>query len=276
MDSKTPQLDSKHAALVEMYEREGYCIARHVLNASLVEEARNHVDWLREKNPKLRPEQLGTQLVPNDPFWLRLVSDDRLLDLAEAFIGPNIALFATHYIAKPPKSGLPVLWHQDGAYWPLEPMRVVTLWLAITESCPENGNMRVIPKTQNLDLKELKMREDVESVLMSEYPDEVDADKAVDISLKPGDVSIHNPNIVHGSEPNTSDLWRIGLTIRYIPTSTRVTGAGEDDKAGTGTEIHHPFLLRGEPDTSIEQQYSKMPKYVSGEHMTFRGCEAWE
>lgn len=30
-----------------------------------------------------------------------------------------------------PHTGAPVAWHQDGAYWPLEPMEVITLWLAV-------------------------------------------------------------------------------------------------------------------------------------------------
>ena len=60
----------------------------------------------------------------HDPFWVRLVGDQRLLDIAKLFIGPNIALFASHYIAKPPGEGQAVLWHQDAHYWPLEPMEV--------------------------------------------------------------------------------------------------------------------------------------------------------
>jgi hypothetical protein len=103
-----------------------------------------------------------------DPFWHRLISDPRLLDLAEVFIGSNLALFATHYIAKAPKTGRPVLWHQDGSYWPLRPMEVSTLWLACSASTPENGCMRVIPGTQNLDLQEMKPNTEIDSVLQSE------------------------------------------------------------------------------------------------------------
>lgn len=44
----------------------------------------------------------------------------------------------------------------------------------------------------------------------------------VDIELLPGDISIHHPFLVHGSQANTSATRRCGLTIRYIPTSTRV------------------------------------------------------
>ena len=47
---------------------------------------------------------------------------------------------------------------------------------------------------------------------------EVDEGRAVDIVLPPGAMSLHHVLIVHGSEPNVGDDWRIGLAIRYIPT----------------------------------------------------------
>ena len=72
------------------------------------------------------------------------------------FVGPNIALFASHYLCKPAVRGPPVLWHQDGSYWPLEPMEVVTLWLAVDDSLPENGCMRVIPGTHSSGLQQLR------------------------------------------------------------------------------------------------------------------------
>ena len=110
----------------EQYETDGYVIARNVLDADLVREAQQHVEWLTKNNPDRRPEHLVQDLVAHDPFWVRLISDDRLLDVAVQFIGPNIALFASHYLSKPAGDGLPVLWHQDGSYWPLKPMEVVT------------------------------------------------------------------------------------------------------------------------------------------------------
>src|SRR5258708_25946502 len=140
------------------FDREGYVLFQNVLDQALIQEASNHVEWLQKKHPDLRPEQLGHTLMTHDPFWVRLISDDRLLDIAEQFIGPNIALFASHYISKPPFDGQPVLWHQDGSYWPLVPMEVVTLWLAVDDSTPENGCMRVIPRTHTIGIKEHKIK----------------------------------------------------------------------------------------------------------------------
>jgi ectoine hydroxylase-related dioxygenase (phytanoyl-CoA dioxygenase family) len=250
----------------EQYEREGYVVVRNVIDVDLVDEGRAHIAWLLEKHPDMRPEHLGHTLVKDDPFWVRLVGDDRLLDIAEQFVGPNIALFASHYIAKPPHEGQPVLWHQDGSYWPLEPMEVVTLWLALDDSTPENGCMRVIPGTHTMSLQAVQRRNDVANVLSSGMDAAlVDEAQAVDVVLKAGDVSIHHPNIIHGSEPNTSSQWRRGLTIRYIPTTTRITAEQPWPSA---------LLLRGHAIPGVNH-YQPRPTYRAGEHMPFRGCEAW-
>jgi hypothetical protein len=253
------------ANAVQRYQEDGYVIFRGVLDADLIDEANAHVDWLRAKHPDLRPENLGHWLVKDDPFWVRLVSDDRLLDLAALFIGPDIALFASHYICKPPGDGMAVLWHQDGSYWPLEPMEVITFWLALTPSTPENGCMRVIPRTHRAELNELIQRQDVPNVLNSGMDESlVDESRALDLVLQPGDVSAHHPNIIHGSNPNASSQWRRGLTIRYIPTTTRIRCKGTHVSA---------FHLRGR-DPGVNT-YNLRPKYVHGNTIPFRGSDQW-
>ena len=98
--------------LRNQFERDGYMVFPAVVDQDLVREAGNDVEWLIRNNPDLRPEKLYHTLMKDDPFWVRLISDERLLDIAEIFIGPDIALFASHYLCKPPGDGLPVLWHQ--------------------------------------------------------------------------------------------------------------------------------------------------------------------
>ena len=267
----TATLDKK--ALLEQYEREGFLLLPNVLDEALIQEASDHVDWLLQKFPGTRPEQLGHSLMTHDPFWVRLISDDRLLDIAEVFIGPNIALFASHYISKPPLDGQPVLWHQDGSYWPLEPMEVVTLWLAVDDSLPENGCMRVIPRTQHTELQEMKPNTAVANVLSSGIDTSfVDEEKAVDCVLKRGGVSVHHPHLVHGSKANHSPMRRCGLTIRYIPATTQILL-----KSGLTPEGRWPgaFLLRGEAVPGIND-YNPRPKYIEGEWLPFQGCEDWK
>lgn len=218
----------------QTFDDDGYYIFRNVIDAGLVAQADRHIDWLLERHPELEPFQLAHELARTDPFWHRLIADPRLLDIAEIFLGPDLAVFATHYICKEPRTGRPVRWHQDGAFWPLEPMHVLTQWLAVTASTPRNGCLKVVPGSHTTDLLDMIAATE-DAVLPSEIPVEVDERDAVELMLRPGDVSVHHPNIFHGSDANTSELWRRGLTIRYIPTSTRIL----DPNAAS------PFLVRG-------------------------------
>lgn len=249
---------------LQNFERDGYVLFRNVIDSDLIKEVNDHVEWLQEQHPDVRPEQLGHQFLRDDPFWLRLVSDDRLLDIAQQFIGPDIGLFASHYISKPAYAGQPVLWHQDGAFWPLDPMEVVTLWLAVDHSTAENGCVRLVPGTHKLDYASMRDVDDVESVLGVETSVEVDEADAVDIVLAPGDVEVHHPAIVHGSNANTSPHRRCGLTIRYIPTTTKITDPEQPFPSS--------FHLRGEPGVN---SYQPRPVFRADKHFPFTDASDW-
>jgi phytanoyl-CoA hydroxylase len=236
-------------ALKQQYERDGYLVLPRVLDPQRVSEVAEHVEWLQRKHPDVRPELLGHTLMWEDPFWVRLVADPRLLDQVEPIIGPNIALFASHYICKPGGDGLAVLWHQDGSYWPLEPMEVITAWLAVDDSDAGNGCMRVIPGSHRGPALAHRQHEKA-AVLHTEIaPDEVDESRAVDVVVPAGGISLHHPMLIHGSNPNLSSRRRCGLTIRYIPTTTLIN-----------RQPWKPFLLRGEPVPGINE-YHPFPEF---------------
>ncbi len=240
------------------YAEAGYVIFRDVLDTGLVADASRHVDWLLEQNPGRRADELGHELARRDPFWYRLISDPRLVDIAEIFTGPDVALFASHYICKEPGVGRAVPWHQDGGYWPLDPMDVVSLWLAVSQSMLANGCLKVVPGSHKTHLMEM-VSTNRDDVLPLEIPVEVDERDAAAIELAPGDVSVHHPNIIHGSDANTSTQWRRGLTIRYIPTSTRILDA----------EMSSAFLLRGRAVPGVND-YLPAPPFDPDRHMTFQ------
>ena len=45
---------------------------------------------------------------------------------------------------------------------------------------------------------------------------DVNESDAVDVVLQPGQLSLHQSTIVHGSNPNTSDEPRIGFIVRFV------------------------------------------------------------
>ena len=252
--------------LRQQYERDGYLVVQNVLDEALIADAQRHVDWYRSQHPGATPEQLHGELTDvRDPFYFHIARDERLLEIAAQFVGSDIAVFATGYIFKPPHSDLKILWHQDGSYWPLEPMEVVTLWVAISESTPANGCMRVIPGTHRMDLHPMQTDRSERNLLNSRIdPALVEEERAVDLILRPGDVSIHHPNILHGSGANGSDDWRVNLVIRYIPTSTRITRQPWE----------RAFLARGRAVPNLNQ-YLPEPVWAAGKYPRFQGCDRY-
>lgn len=204
----------------------------------------------------------------NDAFWVRVASDPRLLDVGAAFapfLRDGIALFSSHYFVKQPRTGMKVLWHQDGSYWPLKPMNVMTLWVAVDASTRANGCLRVVKGSHTMPLHELKPDTSTRNVLGSATHTDADIDPSlvVDLELQPGDVSVHHPAIVHGSEPNTSDSRRCGLTIRYISTATQCLDAEQP-----------VMLMRGAAVPGVNN-YRSWPRYRDGYDMRFRGAAEW-
>ncbi|HET7114182.1 MAG TPA: phytanoyl-CoA dioxygenase family protein, partial [Pyrinomonadaceae bacterium] len=94
----------------------------------------------------------------------------------------------------------------------------VSAWIALTVSEPANGCMRVIPGSHKHGLLEHDNVQDPN--LLNRRGErlrmDVDESQAVDVVLRPGEMSLHHTNIVHGSNPNTSDGPRIGFIVRFV------------------------------------------------------------
>jgi hypothetical protein len=196
-------------------------------------------EWLAKKMSR-SPEHMD---VPHfwEPRLFDWLLDDAVLDLVEPLIGPDIALWSSHFICKPAAVGKRVPWHEDSAYWQgrLEPMEVVTVWLAIDPSTPANGNMQVIPRTHHNGYSAYEnVARAEEAVFGTEIrQDQFDAAQAVDCILQPNHCSLHDGRLIHGSAANQGVQRRCGYTMRYMPTTVKHT-----PRAGEPFEI---YLARG-------------------------------
>ena len=120
--------------------------------------------------------------------------------MAAAVNGDDFVPFNEALWMKEPGLGASVAWHQDGYYWPLEPLHEsVTAWLAFEDVDEGNGAMQVIPGSHRAGL--LQHRKHVsESVLTLELEDGTfSANDAVSLNLVSGQASLHHDSIVHGS-----------------------------------------------------------------------------
>ena len=74
-----------------------------------------------------------------------LVRHPKVLDAVESVIGPNILIYHLTSWLKEPHDPAHVSWHQDGTYFGLEPAEQITAWIALTDSTPEMGCIRLLP-----------------------------------------------------------------------------------------------------------------------------------
>jgi phytanoyl-CoA hydroxylase len=171
--------------------------------------------------PGQRSEHMAS-LHYEDAWFRDLFLSSAFVDVAEQVLGADVALFTSYAISKPPAHGLAVAWHQDAAFFPIEPMRTFTLWLAVDDSDRDNGCMQVLSGSHRAR-KALSHAIDAsgESVLALQLAAPAPGDTQY-VEVKAGCYSVHDPYIVHGSAPNRSARRRCGITIKYVPTSVRL------------------------------------------------------
>jgi non-haem Fe2+, alpha-ketoglutarate-dependent halogenase len=81
----------------------------------------------------------------------------------------------------------------------------------------------------------------------------VDESKAASLMLQPGEMSLHDIKLVHGSAPNESDDRRIGLAIRYLPTHVRQTKDRDSAMLVRGVDTHGHFDLEPRPQRDMDE-----------------------
>jgi ectoine hydroxylase-related dioxygenase (phytanoyl-CoA dioxygenase family) len=202
------------------YERDGLVFPIPVLAPDEVNEYRNALDAITALcGESKRFDNLHLFF----PWAYRLATTEAVLDAVETVLGPDLVIDGTLVFYKPPRDGSYASWHQDSVYsgWHLTPS--VSAWIALTASEPANGCMRAIPGSHQLGLLDHDNVHDDPNLLNrrgERIRMDVDESQAVDIVLRPGEMSLHHTNLVHGSKPNGSDRPRIGFIVRFVTSRT--------------------------------------------------------
>jgi ectoine hydroxylase-related dioxygenase (phytanoyl-CoA dioxygenase family) len=184
-----------------------------------------------------------------------LVHHPKILDAVESVLGPDILCWTTNFFIKEAANPGFVSWHQDSTYWGLEPDDVLTAWVAFTDATPENGYMQFLPGSHKVDQLPHVDTFHKDNLLSrgQEIAVEVDKSKAVGVPLRAGEMSLHHIKLVHGSEPNRTSDRRIGLAIRYIPTSVRQTKVRDAAMLVRGVDRFRHFDYEPRPKADLDE-----------------------
>jgi ectoine hydroxylase-related dioxygenase (phytanoyl-CoA dioxygenase family) len=147
----------------------------------------------------------------------------KILDAVQSLIGEDILVCGTTLFIKNPNEKGFVSYHQDAKYIGLEPHNWVTAWVAITDSNEHNGCMRMWSGSHKDNLKDHdQMFNEGNLLTRGQTVNNVPKEKTTPLILEAGQMSLHHPTVVHGSDLNKSDDRRIGFVIQsYIGTNVK-------------------------------------------------------
>jgi len=220
--------------MVEQYRGEGYLSPIRVLK----EPELNRFRWEFENLERAfdgKVQDIRSAHLYMD-WAYELATHPRICNVAEAILGPDVIVLGTLIITKYPSTTSTVCWHQDKVFAGLGETPALTVWVALEDSTAENGCMQVLPNSHHRIyphrqryLENNMLAKDLEVDM------EVELGKVVPLELKAGELSVHHPQIIHGSGSNSSERKRVGFTIKFgtpavhWPTNPLVHARGDMD-----------------------------------------------
>lgn len=164
----------------------------------------------------------------NDDIFMQHATNPRLLDLVEQLIGSDIKLYGSQCFMKPP-GGVEKPWHQDSAYFQIEPKALVTCWTALDDVTTENGCLWVIPGSHLGRLHDHTEPWQVGDRIDMQVPEsQVQMDRETPITMPAGSCSFHHSMLLHRSGPNRTAHARRGLAVHYMAAHSRWTNPQRD------------------------------------------------
>jgi ectoine hydroxylase-related dioxygenase (phytanoyl-CoA dioxygenase family) len=153
---------------------------------------------------------------------LEMVEEPTLINFINDLLGDCIAVENTFLMIKPPKFDFYVPPHQDGINHNilLHPMRAVSVWAAITDATESNGCLKVYPSSHHQGYVNFDISNSSQIIQKEGVPIQIASKNELQniqsVVLQSGQSCVFNVCLVHHSEPNYSDDFRIGINIRYV------------------------------------------------------------
>ena len=202
--------------IVKEYAENGFVVVKNAIPNGDIEKLVKEYFFILEQNDSLKEDEISSHVLQSSSVWRQFIGRKDILDIVEVFLGKNIAHFYSRFFVKKPIEGREVPWHQDGAYYELSHNNMVTVWVALDNSDKKNGCLKVVPGTHLVDYLELEPVDNDPYLKRKIKTLPFDTSQGIALELAAGDISLHHPNILHGSDANLSDNWRRGFVIKYI------------------------------------------------------------
>jgi non-haem Fe2+, alpha-ketoglutarate-dependent halogenase len=206
-------------AQITRYQEEGFVSPVDVMSEQEANQYLQRFEEAEQRYPMLAHAHKRNNVHLSFKCLDELAHHRVILDAVEDLIGAHFSLWATVLFCKEPQSPHYVSWHQDATYMGMSDTEFVTPWLALTPSTLTTGCMQMIPGSHQHAIFEHEDTYAEDNILTrGQVAKGIDETAAVDLLLKPGQMSLHHAKVVHGSRPNNSAHRRVGFAMQsYMP-----------------------------------------------------------
>jgi non-heme Fe2+,alpha-ketoglutarate-dependent halogenase len=203
----------------------------------------------------------------HSPWFNDLIRHPRILDAVEDVIGPDILVWTSTFFIKEAQSKTFAAWHQDGAFFGLEPNEQVCAWVALTDASREAGCMEMLsgkgaPRMLHHEAKGIRNSINRAGQTIVEP---FDKRTPTAMALKAGEFSLHHELAVHRSAPDHAAHRRVGIGLNYLPPHVRVNSPVRlkamlvrgEDRHGNFELIDPPKAERDAAALAVHQEVSE-------------------
>ncbi|RAH96829.1 phytanoyl-CoA dioxygenase [Acuticoccus sediminis] len=238
---------------VDFFKSNGYLYPMDALTRGEAAEYRARIEAYESQSGEEVNKRLKIKAHLAFPWMCDLARHPAIVSAVQSLIGPNVLLFGSSAFAKNAQDTRFVSWHQDSAYYGLDPHDEVTVWLALSPATSESGCLRVLPGSHlGPDLEHEETYDANNLLARGQSLKGIDGDKAVEMPLMPGQFSMHHERTAHDSLPNRSDDRRIGMAFFYMPAHVRSTLGRRSAMLVAGSDAHGHWDTDPEPKFDLD------------------------
>lgn len=263
-------------AQIAAFHRDGFVFPIEVFSEQEALRLRKELEAAEAKWPEAFQGAARNNAHLNVTCLDEIVHNTTLVDAVEDLIGPDILTCGTVLFIKEPKDPGFVSWHQDARYQGLEPQVGITAWVALSHSNEESGCMQMIPGSHSEIKEHVDTYGERNILTRGQEVQGVDESKAVSLTLRPGEMSIHSSRVIHASQPNNSNDRRIGFVIQpYMPPQVKQTIKRTGAQLVRGHDPHGNFnrLSRPEKDMAPEDVSTREQINADWADILYAGAE---
>jgi non-heme Fe2+,alpha-ketoglutarate-dependent halogenase len=238
---------------IDFFRTHGYVFPLRAISAAEAAALRGRIEAYEAQAGEEVNKRLKIKAHLAFPWMCELARHPAIVKAVQSLLGPDLLLFGSSAFAKNARDIRFVSWHQDSAYYGLDPHDCVTAWVALSPATSESGCLRVLPGSHTgPDLVHEETYDANNLLARGQSLRGIDDSLAVEMPLEPGQFSLHHERTAHDSLPNRSDDRRIGVAFFYMSAHVRSTLGPRSAMPVAGIDTYGHWSRDPEPQLDLD------------------------